>query len=82
MTNEEGPETLEIAGDGQIPGGGTVDTELDHRIAMSFLTLGMGAVAPVTVDDTTMIATSFPEYIDLLTGVGATFTQSNAVPVR
>ena len=34
---------------------------MDHRIAMAFLTLGLGAASPVTVDDVTMIATSFPE---------------------
>ena len=43
-----------------VRGGGTVATHLDHRIAMAFLTLGLGADRPVTVDDAAMIATSFP----------------------
>ena len=43
-------------------GGGTVATHLDHRIAMAFLTLGLGADRPVTVDDAGTIATSFPEF--------------------
>ena len=41
-------------------GGGTVATHLDHRIAMAFLTLGLGADGRSTVDDAGMIATSFP----------------------
>ena len=38
---------------------------------MSFLTMGMAAQNPVTVDDASMIATSFPEYQDLMRGLGA-----------
>jgi 3-phosphoshikimate 1-carboxyvinyltransferase len=44
---------------------------MDHRIAMSFLTMGFASEKPVTVDDVTMIATSFPEYRDLMAGLGA-----------
>jgi 3-phosphoshikimate 1-carboxyvinyltransferase len=54
-----------------VPGGGTVPTHMDHRIAMSFLTMGMASQKPVTVDDVTMIATSFPEYQDLMRELGA-----------
>jgi 3-phosphoshikimate 1-carboxyvinyltransferase len=56
---------------GGVLGGGTVTTHMDHRIAMSFLTMGLAAQKPVMVDDVTMIATSFPEYRDLMTGLGA-----------
>jgi 3-phosphoshikimate 1-carboxyvinyltransferase len=56
---------------GPVPGGGTVATHMDHRIAMSFLTMGLASEKPVTVDDVTMIATSFPEYRDLMAGLGA-----------
>ena len=54
-----------------VAGGGTVTTHMDHRIAMSFLTMGLASQKPVTVDDVTMIATSFPEYQDLMRGLGA-----------
>jgi 3-phosphoshikimate 1-carboxyvinyltransferase len=54
-----------------VPGGGTVATHMDHRIAMAFLTMGLASQKPVTVDDVTMIATSFPEYRDLMSGLGA-----------
>jgi 3-phosphoshikimate 1-carboxyvinyltransferase len=47
---------------------------MDHRIAMAFLTLGLGASSPVTVDDTTMIATSFPDFLALMTKLGAHFS--------
>ena len=54
-----------------VVGGGTVATHMDHRIAMSFLTMGLASQKPVTVDDVTMIATSFPEYQDLMRDLGA-----------
>ncbi|MEO9615499.1 MAG: 3-phosphoshikimate 1-carboxyvinyltransferase [Nitratireductor sp.] len=72
----EGADTLAVRGrpDGKGLGGGTVATHLDHRIAMSFLVLGLASENPVAVDDRTMIATSFPEFMDLMTGLGADFT--------
>ena len=63
---------LEIAGlGGSIPGGGRVQTFLDHRIAMSFAILGQRANAPITIDDASPIQTSFPTFIDLMKGLGA-----------
>jgi 3-phosphoshikimate 1-carboxyvinyltransferase len=56
-----------------VSGGGTVATHLDHRIAMSFLVMGLAARAAVTVDDTAMIATSFPSFEGLMTALGAVF---------
>ncbi len=52
-------------------GGGTVETRLDHRIAMSFLVMGLATENPVTVDDSDTIATSFPEFLALMAGLGA-----------
>ena len=77
----EGEATLSVTGrpDGKgygTPKGEAVRTHLDHRIAMSFLVLGLAAENPVTVDDATMIATSFPEFMDLMTGLGARIDQS------
>ena len=62
-----------MTGSEGVRGGGTVATHLDHRIAMAFLTLGLAAERPVTVDDTTMVATSFPEFDALMRGLGASF---------
>lgn len=64
---------LIVAGDGRVPGGGTVATHMDHRIAMSFLVMGLGTSQPMTVDDTGFIATSFPDFIGLMRGLGADF---------
>lgn len=58
---------------GHVDGGGHVATHMDHRIAMSFLVLGLGAQKPVTVDDAAMIATSFPNFLGLMRGLGASF---------
>lgn len=58
---------------GDVRGGGTVATHLDHRIAMSFLVMGLAAREPVSVDDVSMVATSFPEFEGLMRGLGAEF---------
>jgi len=71
VTVEEGPESLVVHGRPKVAGGGTVATHLDHRIAMSFLVLGMAAEEAVTVDDGAPIATSFPEFRAMMTGLGA-----------
>ena len=64
------PVSLAVEGDGGQPeGGATVATALDHRIAMSFLVLGMAAKQPVTIDDAGPIATSFPGFFDLMNGL-------------
>jgi 3-phosphoshikimate 1-carboxyvinyltransferase len=63
-------------GDG-VRGGARVTTEMDHRIAMSFLTLGLASKDAVSVDDATMIATSFPEFETLMRKLGANFTVPN-----
>lgn len=70
----EGAASLAVRGrpGGKGYGGGTVTTHLDHRIAMSFLVLGMAAQKPVTVDDRATIATSFPEFMTLMTTLGGT----------
>jgi 3-phosphoshikimate 1-carboxyvinyltransferase len=72
---EEGPESLLVHGKTGAIGGGTVATHLDHRIAMSFLVLGLAAENPVTVDDAATIATSFPDFRDQMTRLGARFEE-------
>jgi 3-phosphoshikimate 1-carboxyvinyltransferase len=56
---------------GEVPGGGTVATRLDHRIAMSFLVMGVAATEAVTVDDGAPVATSFPDFLPLMRRLGA-----------
>lgn len=69
----EGKDFLIVTGspEGKHLGGGAVTTHLDHRIAMSFLVFGLGSEKPVTIDDHRMIATSFPEFMDLMAKLGA-----------
>ncbi len=59
---------------GALAGGAQVETFLDHRIAMSFLTLGLATRDPVEIDDASMIMTSFPDFIPLMTQLGARFS--------
>jgi len=69
----EGDDLL-VHGTGAPPaGGGLVVTHMDHRIAMSGLVLGLSAAAPMAVDDTAFIDTSFPGFVDLMRHLGADF---------
>lgn len=68
---EEG-DSLVVEGRGEAPlGGAEVRAHHDHRIAMSFLVLGLAARQPVTVDGGDMIATSFPGFVRLFQSLGA-----------
>jgi 3-phosphoshikimate 1-carboxyvinyltransferase len=64
--------------DGPPPGGATIATHLDHRIAMSFLIMGLAARKAVTIDDASPIATSFPGFQDLMRGLGARLSASES----
>ena len=73
---EMGDDWLTIHGTGKPPkGGATVETALDHRIAMSFLVLGTASQEPITIDDARPIKTSFPNFIELMTELGADLDQ-------
>ena len=62
---------LTIDGEGGPPeGGALIATQLDHRIAMSFLILGLATRLPVHIDDAAPIATSFPGFVQLINGLG------------
>ncbi len=73
VTVDEGEDwwSVEGLGIGNVPGGGTCESFLDHRIAMSFMVMGMGAKTPVSVDDGSPIATSFPIFEPLMAALGA-----------
>ncbi|MEO0485855.1 MAG: 3-phosphoshikimate 1-carboxyvinyltransferase [Pseudomonadota bacterium] len=68
---EDTEDTMTVIGTGQVPGGAEAATHLDHRIAMSFLILGMASAAPVSIDDGQPIATSFPIFEPLMAALGA-----------
>ncbi len=69
---EAGEDSLIVHGTGgRPPGGGVIDADHDHRIAMSFLVLGTLARAPVTVAGAETIETSFPGFAALMNGLGA-----------
>jgi 3-phosphoshikimate 1-carboxyvinyltransferase len=70
----EGDDLIVEGGAGVVLGGGLVETHLDHRLAMSFLVMGLAAQKPVSIDDETMIATSFPTFRPLMAQLGAEFS--------
>ena len=76
---EEEEDVLIVHGMGAsgVPGGATCATHIDHRIAMSFLVLGLASKKPVSIDDGSPIATSFPVFEGLMAGLGAAITRSN-----
>jgi len=78
VATSSGKDWLEVTGGGQI-GGGTVVTHMDHRIAMSFLVMGLAAPKPTNVDDASFIATSFPGFTDLLNGMGGKIANTGAL---
>jgi 3-phosphoshikimate 1-carboxyvinyltransferase len=64
---------LTVEGNGGPPeGGASIATQLDHRIAMAFLVLGLATRLPVRIDDAAPIATSFPGFLPLINGLGGT----------
>lgn len=76
VTVDEGEDWWQVTGLGPegVPGGATCASQLDHRIAMAFMVLGMAAQKPVTVDDGGPIATSFPIFEPLMSAMGAKFS--------
>ncbi len=69
----EGDDLIVDGNGDSAPGGGCIATHLDHRIAMSFLCLGLASRTPVTIDDVSMIATSYPTFQADMTRLGASF---------
>jgi 3-phosphoshikimate 1-carboxyvinyltransferase len=61
---------LIVHGRGKVAGGGLVATDMDHRIAMSALVMGLASQRPVTIDDGAFIATSFPGFVDMMRRLG------------
>lgn len=63
--------------DGGVMGGGTVDSHMDHRIAMSFAIASLRATAKIRITDCIHVATSFPGFIDLASSVGIQIRQED-----
>ena len=78
VTVEETSDSLTVHGTGgQIEGGARIQTQLDHRIAMSFLILGLKAKNPIIIDDGTTINTSFPGFVETMKSLGANLNFSD-----
>jgi 3-phosphoshikimate 1-carboxyvinyltransferase len=71
-----GDDFLTVDGSGAqgLEGSGLIATHMDHRIAMSFLIAGLAARHAISIDDGAMIATSFPDFIETMNGLGAAIT--------
>jgi 3-phosphoshikimate 1-carboxyvinyltransferase len=71
VAHEIDGDDLIVHGKGSVAGGGMVATHMDHRIAMAFLVMGLASAKPVTVDDASFVATSFPGFVALMAKLGA-----------
>ena len=65
---------VEGAGPDGVRGGARVATLMDHRLAMAFLIAGLASQEPISIDDSTMIRTSFPDFRKVMRGLGATIS--------
>lgn len=79
VTVEEGPDWWKVhgLGHGNVPGGATAASQLDHRIAMAFMVMGMASNKPMSVDDGGPISTSFPIFLPLMADLGAQIARTN-----
>lgn len=73
-----GDDTLTVHGGESVPGGGHIETHMDHRIAMAFLIMGLASEKPVTIDNAATIATSFPDFVESMETLGAKFSYSES----
>ena len=67
----DGDDLIVEGADNSPAGDALIATQLDHRIAMAFLVLGLGSNQPVRIDDALPIATSFPGFVAMMNGLGA-----------
>lgn len=73
-------DSLTVHGTGHPPAGGaSIATDLDHRIAMSFLMLGLATDAPIAIDDADPIDTSFPGFVSLMARLGARISGADPI---
>ena len=72
-------DTMVVIGKGsktKVNGNVQINSNLDHRIAMSFLCLGLISENPIVVENTDTINSSFPFFLDKMKEIGAKFEQS------
>jgi 3-phosphoshikimate 1-carboxyvinyltransferase len=72
---EEEQETLTIHGGDTELQGATVDGRADHRIIMSLAVAGLVAEGTTTIRGTEHVDVSFPDFFDVISGLGANIQQ-------
>lgn len=78
QVSEEGDDmVIHGIGNRNIEGGAAIKTYMDHRIAMSFAVMGQRSDSPIKIDDGSMIATSFPNFLSLMNEIGANIFYSD-----
>ena len=55
---------------GAALGGGTIESQGDHRIAMAFAVAGLAAKSPIEIRDVANVATSFPGFLEIARSAG------------
>jgi len=68
---ESAPDGFSIVGDSRsVIDGGIVNSQHDHRIAMSFAIASLVASNPIEINGAGSIATSFPNFVELAEQIG------------
>ncbi len=76
IETKEKKDSMVVKGKGPdyfINGNVTIESRLDHRIAMSFLCLGLITENPIKVVNTDTINSSFPSFFEIMNKIGANF---------
>jgi 5-enolpyruvylshikimate-3-phosphate synthase len=70
MVVEARSDGFTIPGGQRLAGGGTVDADGDHRIAMAAAIGATVAASPVTIRGFASVPTSYPSFLDHLAALG------------
>ena len=66
---EEFPDGFHVQGNKKLTGG-RANAYGDHRLAMAFAVAALGATGPSTIEDATAVNVSYPDFFDVLEGLG------------
>ena len=70
---QEVKDDLIINANEDVQGGSKIKANLDHRVAMSAMILGMNSKYEISIDDISPISTSFPEFERIYSQIGGSY---------
>tara|TARA_Y100000590_G_scaffold470732_1_gene668948 strand:+ start:11741 stop:13084 length:1344 start_codon:yes stop_codon:yes gene_type:complete len=67
---------LIIYGERLVKGGGKIESNLDHRVVMSAMIMGMATEQPIIIDNLEPISTSFPDFLRFYKEIGGKYQKN------